>query len=186
MTETEAREGAQVVPLRSIEDVKLLIYKKFDQVVAAQQKFFSVRVECGELLLELRKRIEGGELGKIEWWAWYGENFTRSRRDAERVMELASQEDPEAAERSYKANNAAAHRQAYDQQPRVKINGDNRATEKILAAESVKRPPLALVETLPEPEIQHDLIDRAIAVVKLMNIHTRHRFIVKLRQVYRD
>jgi hypothetical protein len=50
----------------------------------------------------------------VKWWSWYGEHFPdRSRRDAERVMRLASSDDPQAAadeERTRAREGMAAHR----------------------------------------------------------------------------
>ena len=178
----------QVIPLRSLDEMVLLVHKKFDHVVSAQQKFFSARVECGMLLLELRKRIESGEDGaNVKWWDWYESRFARSRRDAERVMELARAEDPQAAYEQKKVDHAEdmRERRAAAAAP-THSESQNYPEESTKRGEAAKRPALSLVEPPPEPEVQHDLIDRAIAVVKLMNITTRHRFVVKLRQVYRD
>ena len=64
---------------------------------------------------DLRARVDAGEAGKgMKWWSWYGEHFqNRSRRDAERVMGLASSDDPQAAadeERTKAREGMAAHR----------------------------------------------------------------------------
>lgn len=171
----------QVVPLRSLDEMVLLVHKKFDHVVSAQQKFFSARVECGMLLLELRKRIEGGEDGaNIKWWDWYGSRFARSRRDAERVMELASQEDPPAA---YEAVNAKRRESRAPSKPQLR---DTTVSQNKPEETKDERPPLRIIPPPTEPEVQQHLIDEAIAVVRRMNITTRHRFVVKLRQIYRD
>jgi hypothetical protein len=70
----------------------------------------SHRLDAGRMLLVLRKRIEGDG---GQWWKWYHDHFTRSRKDAEKVMRLASATDPEAAaetERAETRTRVAKHR----------------------------------------------------------------------------
>jgi hypothetical protein len=56
------------------------------------------RVQAGQKLLELRQRIEAGEEGDVAWWDWFEtQDIVRSRKDAEKLMRIASAEDPEAA-----------------------------------------------------------------------------------------
>ena len=72
-------------------------------------------ISAGKQLVELQARVDAGEAGKgVKWWSWYGEHFPdRSRRDAERVMRLASSDDPQAAadeERTKAREGMAAHK----------------------------------------------------------------------------
>ena len=87
----------------------------FDKMDAYGKKLDDHRITLGVLLNDLRARVDAGEAGKgVKWWSWYGEHFPdRSRRDAERVMRLASSDDPQAAadeERSRAREGMAAHR----------------------------------------------------------------------------
>ena len=63
------------------------------------------RLAARQLLLRLRQRIEAGEDGDIAWWDWFEENIERSRKDGERLMRIASAEDPKAALEVVRAKN---------------------------------------------------------------------------------
>lgn len=64
----------------------------------AKTKFDKHRLAAGQKLLDLRRRVEAGEAGEgINWWEWYGTQFTRSRKDAEKLIRMASADDPEEA-----------------------------------------------------------------------------------------
>ena len=93
-----AKRIATVVRLRPIDDVVAAIHLKFDEAIQSDNKAHRARLAAGTMLLSLRKRIEEGEAGEgLEWWPWYASKFVRSRKDAERLMRIASAEDPEAA-----------------------------------------------------------------------------------------
>jgi hypothetical protein len=164
--------GGKVVPLRPLDEMVLLIHKKFDVVVRKQEEFKIARIEAGRLLLELRSRVEAGEDGRVSWWDWYGQKFARSRRDAERVMEIASQEDPEWAYDKMKEK-----RQQYNQSRKevVKERGSNRWTPEP-QDRKVGKPNVRVVQPKPQEEIQQNLIDMAMSIVNRMNVPTKARF----------
>jgi hypothetical protein len=81
----------------TIEDAVKAVHAKFFEAERHDNKANDARLAAGRMLIALRKRIEGGEVGEVGWWNWYGSNFTRSRKDAEKVMRLAGADDPEAA-----------------------------------------------------------------------------------------
>jgi hypothetical protein len=81
----------------SLVDAIALIHEKFAEATALDIKADNARIEAGRMLIELRARIEAGEVGLVGWWHWYSANFTRSRRDAEKCMALAQAKDPSAA-----------------------------------------------------------------------------------------
>ncbi len=98
---------AQIFKMRdgSIKEMVDEIHKQFAAALDAGKKADRARIHAGRLLIALRKRIEGGEVGEnVNWWKWYEENFARSRRDANRCMKLANAENPEAAHDEEKAN----------------------------------------------------------------------------------
>jgi hypothetical protein len=81
-----------------IEKLITEIHKQFAANDDGSKKADRARLRAGKLLIELRGRIEAGEGGEgVNWWKWYGENIARSKRDAMRVMKLASADDPEMA-----------------------------------------------------------------------------------------
>ena len=102
------------------------------------------RITLGVLLNDLKARVGAGEAGKgVKWWSWYGEHFqNRSRRDAERVMRLASSDDPQAAadeERTKAREGMAAHRKkiatnvSRDLQPASAPEGYRHTEEEVAA-----------------------------------------------------
>src|SRR5262249_28421105 len=95
-----------------LEDAVSEIHKQFAEADASKRKAENCRVYAGKLLIALRARIEAGEAGEgVNWWVWYEKNFVRSRRDAERVMKLASADDPMTAlEGERKATREAVRR----------------------------------------------------------------------------
>jgi hypothetical protein len=87
----------------------------FDKIKSYGEKVDQYRISAGKQLVELKARIEAGEDGEgVKWWSWYAEHFkNRTRRDAQKVMKLASADDPEAAaeeERTKSRDGMAAHR----------------------------------------------------------------------------
>jgi undecaprenyl pyrophosphate synthase len=91
----------QVLPIKKVVDE---IHKQFAYAADGSKKADRARLRAGQLLNDLRGRIEGGEIGEnINWWKWYDENFARSKKDAMKVMKLASAEDPEAAHEEEKS-----------------------------------------------------------------------------------
>ena len=117
-------EAQNLTPFISLDEAVLSVHKKFQHVVRMQGNFIAARgsliaarIECGMELLALRARIETGEAGQIGWWEWYEQKFTRSRADAEKVMAIASDANPQAAYEAAKARNAEINR-AYRQRKR--------------------------------------------------------------------
>jgi hypothetical protein len=68
-------------------------------VTTAESNLNKKRLSAGQRLLELRARIEAGEAGDVSWWDFYEEQLAsfRSRKDAEKLMRMATADDPEAA-----------------------------------------------------------------------------------------
>lgn len=95
---------SNVVPLLSLEDLTFKYHKLRQREEGETKKIKVTRIEMGQVLIELRKRIEAGEIGKIKWWDWYEENIPgRSRSHAETVMALAGAENPQEAYEAHKA-----------------------------------------------------------------------------------
>ena len=84
--------------VETIDELVIEINTQFRQAQEAEWKTENCRIYAGQLLLGLRERVEAGECGEgVWWWKWYDNHFTRSRRDAERVMAIARSEDPDSA-----------------------------------------------------------------------------------------
>jgi hypothetical protein len=98
MSTALAKRTATALQPVSLDEAVRAIHLKFDEAIKADIKAHKARIATGQLLLDLRRRIESGEAGAdVEWWPWYESKFVRSRKDAERLMRIASAEDPEAA-----------------------------------------------------------------------------------------
>ena len=193
-------ETAKVVPQLSLGDLLQKAHKQMETVVTTHGKLVAARVACGQSLLELRRRIEAGEGGDVKWWDWYGEHFGRSRRDAERVMELAAAKDPEAAHEAEKA--ATRERQGQTRiattrkgQRTAVFNETTAAGSKAKGKSDVEtptknstksKPDLRVVEDEPKEEpIREELIRAALAATEPLSLEECSRFLVQYQQQYR-
>lgn len=55
------------------------------------------RLNAGRLLRECRRKVESDPEINETWWQWQKGKFDRSRKDIEKMMRMASADDPEAA-----------------------------------------------------------------------------------------
>jgi hypothetical protein len=172
-----------IVPFISLDEAVLRVYKKFQHVVrmhgnfiAAQGGLHAARIECGMELLALRTRIEAGEAGQISWWAWYETKFTRSRQDAEKIMALASEANPQAAYEAAKARNAEINR-TYRQRKREGAPAHDPARERGKFPEPPEQ------ELLPPEPSQQDIEDRIVDLFRQLHRTAQVRCAVKLRKI---
>jgi hypothetical protein len=90
----------------TLDDALRAFHAEYGKAVDSDNKAYKHRLEAGRKLVELRKRIEAGEAGKgVGWWEWFESHSVRSRKDAEKVMKIALDGDPEAAAEAEKARN---------------------------------------------------------------------------------
>jgi len=97
-------------------------------------------------LRALKERIESGESGDlaaIDWWGWYGNNFQRSRSDAEKLLPIAGASDPP----------AALDRQQQQTRARVAAHADRQRSSLRVVPSEPQRVALANA-TQPQPEPQ--------------------------------
>jgi hypothetical protein len=97
--------SSRIYSKHSAEVLLLMAHKFLDVIEKAERRVNLARIEAGRVLLELRYQIEASGL---RWWEYYQDHFARSRRDAERLMQIASAEDPVEAYKAQGARNAAA------------------------------------------------------------------------------
>jgi hypothetical protein len=179
---------AEVARRNSTNELVLLAHKRWkaheDFVEGARKKGEANRVAIGMILLELRTRIEAGEEGEISWWQWYGQKFARSRQDAQKLMDIASADDPAAAHEVAKAVNrqaVAAHR------ARTRVAYIGHVSDKNKPAKSTKVVSnVVQIDPPPPPDIDYDLAESTINMVRKMNRPTRLYFVTKLKKVYRE
>jgi hypothetical protein len=67
---------------------------KMTLAMFASNKAHHHRLDAGRMLNVLRKRIEAEG---HDWWKWHNDHFARSKRDAQKLLAMASADDPEAA-----------------------------------------------------------------------------------------
>jgi hypothetical protein len=171
----------QITRFVSFDESVLRIHRKWERIVEAEQKTQSARVECGIELMALRVRIEAGEAGKITWWQWYEQKFTRSRADAEKVMAIASDANPQAAYEAAKARNAEINR-AYRQRERNLSRSRERDQDEARANDQHqhKEPDQ---EVLPPEPSQYDLIDQIVVLFKQLHRNAQTQCTIKLRNI---
>jgi hypothetical protein len=143
---------AAIVALQpTLDEAVDAIHRKFAEAIASDSKAHRARIAAGEMLLELRERIEAGEAGKgVEWWPWYGSKFVRSRRDAEKVMAIAASDYPEAAAAAERERNREAKR-------RERATADSQPQGEPKAKPGRRR---------TKEQIKHDQIEHAIETLE--------------------
>jgi hypothetical protein len=157
------------------------IRKGFQQTVEAHEIFKAKRIKLGLDLLKARTRIEVGEVGEgVRWWEWFERNFPQSRSDAERVMAIASAENPQAAYEAAKAKNAA-HNRAYRQRQRQ---------GQLSIAREMETPPLAPVAAerveVPSPSPSEEWqIEEIAELFKRLPRGAQVRCALRLRKIMR-
>ena len=186
----------EVVPQISIDDLVYRAHHQWEtgekEWEAAKKKAAGNRIAVGKTLLELKTRIEAGEVGQVRWWDWYGTRFARSRRDAERVMELASAPDPVAAhevEKMADRERVRASRAAAAENVRQKVPNSPTKSNGDFGGQNSARPKLQVVDPAPEPErpaLREELIEQALDLVRQMTTAERLAFVTKLKKVYRE
>lgn len=178
----------------TIDDLIRAIHAKFGAAIDSENKGHRCRVQAGQMLIALRKRIEAGEEGEdVQWWEWYESKFVRSRRDAEKVMALARSPDPEAAAQEERAaTNERMKRQRSSEQPGEENLSP--ATAHVRRSNEEKTQPTAgplqaylddLDENHPysEPRFMETVVDYAFRLVmEEMNQDQQQRFVAKLKE----
>lgn len=177
---------AQIVKLQlTIDQMVTEVHKNFATEREAGNRADRARIRCGQLLLSLRARIEAGEAGNEGWWGWYKANIVRSRRDGERVMKIARDENPEAAleaERADTRDAVARHRErtaTYSKSDSDADQSEHRAAGARCAPHSDAN-----------PDDDDGPVEQALKLVdKLaenMTFNQRRRFFAALRSRYAD
>jgi hypothetical protein len=153
----------------SLKESVVEINKKFTQEADSNNKADRCRLAAGRMLLDLRKRIESGEAGSVNWWAWYeSQSFVRSRKDAEKVMAIARAAEPVAAEEIARAKNAA-HQQAHRERAAY-ISGRHQSYQDRDPA------PVRGVEA-------DDIVEHALRLVEQMDEQQRTAFFAKVARL---
>ncbi len=133
--------GKALAVVKTIDDLVSEIAGHVYDLHAAQKRCNKLRLSAGLKLLELRGLVEAGG---DNWWDWWEANKGRlmlnGRKDCERLMRIASADDPEAA---------LADERAKDRDRKRIARGADKAM-------SAPKPELELEEELPNAEDEGD------------------------------
>lgn len=104
-----SHDGASIADLIKAISIKLVL------AMLANNEAHHHRLDAGRMLLELRTRVEadGGD-----WWKWQEGQFDRSRKDMEKLLRMASADEPEVAAQTERV-------EAQLRMKRVRANGAN-------------------------------------------------------------
>jgi hypothetical protein len=80
MSKAIAKRTATALQPISLDEAVKAIHVKFAEAIRAEHRAYHARVAAGQMLLDLRKRIEGGEAGDVGWWSWYASKAPASYR----------------------------------------------------------------------------------------------------------
>jgi len=170
---------------RTMRHLVLDIRKHFAHAVEAYGKFNAARIKLGQDLLEARVRVEAGEEGSgIAWWQWFEKNFPQSRSTAEKAMQIAAAENPQAADAAARARNATANR-AY--RARQSVSRDLEPPSRSAPVSRDLEPSILTsgAEVLPPDPGEEQLIDQIIEQFKRLSRSAQVRCAVRQRKIMR-
>ncbi len=184
-----------VIPLRSINELTQITINKWNAnealIEKTQRKVNLARIEVGFLLLELKQRIDAGEYGELAvWWEFYEEKFKRSRRDAERLMVIAAADDPKAA---YELEKAATRERMQATRAKQALAHISACAPSTARAEPPRKsklpsyiPPASVADAAVQDAAADTEIGQLIDGFLRLPMRQRARFVVRLKQVYRQ
>lgn len=177
-----------VVALRPIEQLIDLVTEKWKAMDTLVQKYRTNRLEVGDMLNELRQRVENGEQGDeaaLSWWQWYEAHFTRSRNDAEKIMALAAADDPQKASDLGKERNRVQKQQSRARLTVVKNENTSLPLTSSVSGLAPRSKPLIVQEAPPEPDLDGDAkIDQIVAIFETLDWKQKARCITRLKPLY--
>ena len=181
-----SKPPASVIPHRTMRHLVLDIRKHFAHAVEAYGKFNAARIKLGQDLLEARARVEADEDGSgLTWWQWFEKNFPQSRSTAEKAMQIAAAEDPQAADEAARVRNAITNR-AY--RARQSISREMEPPSRSASVSRDTEPAIltgGLQELLPPDPGEEHLIDEIIDLFTRLSRSAQVRCAVRQRKVMR-
>jgi len=124
------------------------INRSFEVAAAFVDSAINERLEAGRMLVKLRKDVE--DRG-YDWWPWYRQaGFVRGRKDAEKVIALANDRDPEAAAEQERERNREAVRKHRAAQPKVTayVSGSDAEGEEVSEVEAAEQVATNVLDTI--------------------------------------
>lgn len=185
---------------RPLNDVLSRAIDKWKESDKALDKYKATRLELAFLLLELKQRVEDGEVGDqaaVDWWGWFNDNIGRSKEYAEKLLALASSDRPAAKYEEQKADDR--ERKANKKVTRVEmikrgIEATMRSTTDRTSAKNNQETSNDYVKIVPSstPEqegISDDeraRVEALIAMVRKLRRPVKRWFVTRFKQVYRE
>lgn len=181
MSEIAPLEARETIPLRSIDELCAIALGEWnavdDLIERAREKIWARRIKIGHLLLELQQRIDAGENGDLcNFWEWYADMFTRSRSDAERLMAIARDDDPEAAYQK-----RLEKRKEYDDRYHRKRLG---VPSREMGAEPELIPSPPKPSRFPEAEGDDEVIEEIVALYRQLSWGGRDKAARRILALY--
>jgi hypothetical protein len=191
-----------VIELREFNEVVRITNRKIEAIEQSDKKTKSLQIEVGELLIELRNRINAGEIGELAvWWEWFEENrmlFRNiSQATAEAYMQIAGAPDPEKRLAKHREQGAARQEAFRHKSPQLGPlrNGPNCGTPPSLSTSTqgawVGREPPSNVTRIPAaptyPSSPEDdaLVEQFIELFRKMTDGARVRAMQEINALYR-
>jgi hypothetical protein len=195
-TEIVPAENREIILPRSIDELCVLALSEWnamDELIErARKKVQARRIKIGHILLELQQRIDAGENGELcTFWEWYADMFTRSRSDAERLMTIARDEDPEAAyqkrlEKQKEYNDRYYRKKFAD--PAALLSAPEMEAEPavLLAPEPELLPPPRSKSRFPEADGDDEIIERMVADFRQLSWGGRDKAAKRILGLYNE
>jgi hypothetical protein len=183
MSEIAPFEARETIPLRSIDElcaIALSEWNAIDELIErAREKIWARRIKIGHLLLELQQRIDAGENGDLcNFWEWYADMFTRSRSDAERLMTIARDDDPEGAYQ----RRLEKQKEYTERHYRKKLSAPSSKME--AEPEQVPSPPKP--SRFPEADGDDEIIEEIVALYRRLSWGGRDKAATRILALYNE
>jgi hypothetical protein len=198
----DSGDAVETLPQQSLEDLTrqlAVMIMEGRRLHAKRQsiddKMEDLRLRLGQKLLEVRRRVEAGEVSDesaIDWWGWFEDVVSPvssiSRKQAERWMAIAGADDPQAAALEYRERDAS-HQAAYRERKRLA------APAAPLTSEGEEHEPGAVRRLVPKraPPLftGHDVdesaeIEQIVALIRRLTWNGRALLMKRIKQLYDD
>jgi hypothetical protein len=179
-----------VIELREFNEVVRITNRKIEAIEQSDKKTKSLQIEVGELLIELRNRINAGEIGELAvWWEWFEENrmlFRNISHDtAEHYMRIAGATDPEEKLVKHREQGNARKKSFRQKSPQSGAfrNAPDCGTQETEPPSNVTRIPAA--PTYPSSPEDNALVEQFIELFRKMTDSARVRAMQEINALYR-
>jgi hypothetical protein len=181
----------QLKVIRPFEELSRLMQRRCEAIQQSEVKTQSLKKAAGEVLLEMRDRIEAGELGDLcNWREWFEANVrVISLRTAYEYMQIAGAEDPVAKETELRQRNREAQRAGRERLKLVPFVHDVMHKNSPIKSMEADKPPVRIT---PPPKSKYPmapgddaLVAQIVDIFKRMSWDARVRVMKELGELYK-